>query len=112
MNSIFEIVKASAKHPTELNERGYPLRQEGFSVKYMFAATFDSYYDELFHYAVFETREQAENLLARINAASAGRKIWEGPVLNFDYWITGGCVAASSLKGGATKAEFIPAVKF
>ncbi|WAV88255.1 hypothetical protein [Phage ST231] len=84
--------------------RDMPKRLPAFRVKMLFAATYDSYYDELYHYAVFETREQAEHLLARINQA--------GGKINLEHWITGGCVAASSLKGGAKESVYVPAIKF
>ena len=78
--------------------RDMPKKLPAFRVKMLFAATYDSYYDEMYHYAVFETREQAEHLLARINAA--------GGKIDLAHWITGGCVAASSLKGRAEKSVY------
>ena len=113
MPMSFEIVTAGMKHPTEVNEQGYARRLEGFCIKFMYAMTSDDYYDELYHYAIFETKEQAEALLARIYKASEGQKTWEFPKIDLKkYWITGGCAAASSLKGGVWEHEFIPLVKF
>lgn len=109
MTTLFEIESPFFYSKTEKAfdprvGRDMPKRLPAFRVKMMFAATYDSYYDELYHYAVFETREQAEHLLARINEA--------GGKVNLEHWITGGCVAASSLKGGAKESVYIPAIKF
>lgn len=109
MGTIFEIEKPLFYSDTEKAYdprvgRDMPKRLPAFRVKMLFAATFDSYYDELHHYAVFETEEQAQHLLDRINAA--------GGKINLDHWITGGCVAASSLKGKAKESVYIPAIKF
>lgn len=110
MTTLFEIESPLYYSDTEKVPASWdatrlvPKRVPAFRVKMMFAATYDSYYDELHHYAIFETREQAEHLLARINAA--------GGKIDLAHWITGGCVAASSLKGGATESVYIPAIKF
>lgn len=114
MTTIFEVVTTRIKsltgetEPSPIDEtKTVVKRVDAYRVKLMFAATYDSYYDELYHYAIFETKAQAESLLEKINKAGA-----DIANINMDYWITGGCVAASSIKGKATKTQFFPAVKF
>lgn len=110
MAQFFTIEKIRISSPSgekefhEVFQRDMPKRVDAYQIKLMFAATYDSYYDELHHFAIFETEEQAQHLMDKIDAAKGK--------IDLKYWITGGCVAASSLKGGATETVYYPQIKF